>query len=189
MKKLLIAAAVAGTMVSGVAFADEVSIDSTVAAGDGVTVTLDATANVLSSTCSITDKTKSINKIVTNQLSLEAAGTGIEGEDIVYTLTCPKGDNGKILKLKFVNDNNVETPTEGLLKNNHKGTKSNALIQLLSGGQKIDLTKQVLGVDSGSNPGTKTFTIGTKLVLPTGANGAATPGEVSSSITAKISYE
>lgn len=124
---------------------------------------------------------------MTNQLSLEASD--IDGDNVVYTLTCPKGDNGQNLKLKFVNDNNVETPTEGLLKNNHTGTKSNALIQLLSGGQKIDLTKQVLGVDSGSNPGTKTFTIGTKLVLPTGANGAATPGEVSSSITAKISYE
>lgn len=61
MKKLLIAAAVAGTMVSGVAFAEEVSIDSTVAAGDGVTVTLNATANVLSSTCSITDKARSIS--------------------------------------------------------------------------------------------------------------------------------
>ena len=190
MKKLLIAAAVAGTMVSGVAFASINTVPNHNVGGQSDwKLTTTATAEVTASTCEISVTDSEMSEKIATMTQLELEKNSSNPHTFTYQFTkCPKHiGNKQGLQLVF-ETNHAKDIATGILKNVHENEAEraeNAYIQLYNtSGDALNLN-QPLKFEKNTDKNDVSVSFSAKLVKNGGNPGA---GKVKGTITATVGY-
>lgn len=197
MKKLLIAAAVAGTMVSGTAFATDTHIGL-----DGLSpanISQAIKGEVTASTCKIETAGLTPEAVtVTSADQWTVADGAADATEIAYNFVCPGESNGKThLTLTFGHDvvANVEDASKGLLKNklSDSAAAKNVGIKLLksdNGNLALNQPQDFpINFAEGNATGTNVKVAFKAKLARLDDTKAVGAGQVESVITAKVNYK